>query len=90
MKQSDRFTITASNAYQRNHVNDETCGEVWIKETSAMLRRQHAAYVRMVNKMPCIYADASGVCGSPAPRICKLSRGQLLDALTRYKKGRDE
>ena len=52
-----------------------------------LLRRQHAAYVRLVSKMPCIYADASGVCGRPAPRICKLSRGQLLDAFARFKKG---
>ena len=87
MKQSDRFTITASNAYQRNHVNDETCGEVWIKETSAMLRRQHAAYVRMVNKMPCIYADAKGMCRSPDHASCIVRRSALLDALTRYKKG---
>ena len=52
-----------------------------------LLRRQHAAYVRMVKKMPCIYADASGICGSHWQRSCKLSRGQLLDAFARYKKG---
>ena len=56
-------------------------------EVVAVLCRQHAAYVRMVKKMPCLYADASGICGRPAPRICKLSRGQLLDAFARYKKG---
>ena len=47
----------------------------------------HAAYVRLVEKMPCIYADASGVCGSHWQRSCKLSRGQLLAAFARYKKG---
>ena len=82
MKQPDRFdTLIDGHEYLHQL-------EGWQKvEIKGLLRRQHAVYVRLVKKMPCLYADASCACGSPAPRSCKLSRGQLLDAFARYKKG---
>ena len=89
MRKPDRFekmVMKAESVVDVSGYGIDTCA-VYSREVIKLLRRQHAAYVRMVKKMPCLYADASGICGRPAPRICKLSRGQLLDAFTRYKKG---
>ena len=85
MKQSDRFTITASNAYQRNHVNDETCGEVWIKETSAMLRLQHAAYVKMVRREMKAMGEPREMATFEHGRKAGLT--WVLAAMARYRKG---
>jgi len=52
-----------------------------------LLRREHNAYVRLVNKFPCAYADAKGMCRSPDHASCIVRRSALLAALEKYRKG---
>ena len=74
MRKPDRFekmVMKAESVVDVSGYGIDTCA-VYSREVIKLLRRQHNAYVRMVKKMPCLYADG---------------RGQLLDAFTRYKKG---
>ena len=56
-----------------------------------LLRRQHAAYVRMVKKMRCVFAREGGVCvnqGGCSACVGNAYREELLAAFARYKEGK--
>ena len=84
MKQPDRFDKMVE--AQRLGFSLKGTAILRCDDAVKLLRRQHAAYVRLVEKMPCNYADANGFCGVNKGG-CSLNRGNLLAAFARYKEG---
>jgi hypothetical protein len=93
MKPPDRFARVVKQAYLKNHVNDGMDGTVWTKETAALLRHQHRAYVRLVLalRLRARKAAFATVLAKKRPdwHDAKIEGfDDALAALTRYAKGK--
>jgi len=82
-KQPDRF----ARMVERRRLGYSVGGAAVLRcdDVEKLLRRQHAAYVKMVKQTVCAYAN--GPCEAKDPKTCVINRAELLTRFKAYRKG---
>lgn len=87
MKQPDLFERMAEQEYEK-WLNGDMSQRGWLQVAERCLKRQHAAYVRIVKREAGIFGKRYESCSIPFDKGYAIACADILAAFARYRKGK--